>query len=65
MSFRTDAIHGRGGNSGTYGNTEFGMRRTTCYGLSRIHHTAAPHSSDLASKADPRVNSDCGKLAKS
>lgn len=34
----------------------------TGHGTTGTHHTAGPHSSDLANKADPRVDSDRGKL---
>ena len=56
---KTDLIvDGRSGTSGAYGTTGTG---TTGYGSTGTHHTAGPHSSDLANKADPRVDSDRGK----
>ena len=52
------SIDGRSGTSGAYGTTGTG---TTGYGPTGTHHTSGPHSSDLANKADPRVDSDRGK----
>lgn len=49
---------GRSGTSGAYGSSGTG---TTGYGSTGTHNTAGPHSSDLANKADPRVDSDRGK----
>ena len=63
ISSQTDVfIDGRSGTSGAYGTTGTG---TTGYGSTGTHHTAGPHSSDLANKADPRVDSDRGKRSMS
>ena len=51
------SVDGRSGTSGAYGTTGSG---TTGYGSTRVQHTAGPHSSGLANKADPRVDSDRG-----
>lgn len=45
------------GTSGGYGSG------TTGYGSTGTHSTAGPHSSNLANKADPRVDSDRGMLS--
>lgn len=55
---KTDPLaDGRSGTSGAYGTSGTG---TTGYGSTGTHNTAGPHSSDLANKADPRVDSDRG-----
>lgn len=48
------------GTTGGYGSTGTGLGST---GLGSTGHssTAGPHSSNLANKADPRVDSDRGK----
>ena len=62
MSFESNYwVDGRSGTSGAYGTTGTG---TTGYGSTGTHHTAGPHSSDLANKADHRVDSDRGKWPK-
>lgn len=59
-------IDGRSGISGAYGMTGTGTTGygsgTTGYGSTGTHHTAGPHSTDLANKADPRIDSDLGML---
>lgn len=56
---KTDpSADGRSGTSGAYGTSGTG---TTGYGSTGTHNTAGPHSSNLANKADPRVDSDRGK----
>ena len=62
------SVDGRSGISGAYGTTGTGATGygstgtgASGYGSTGTHHTAGPHSSDLANKADPRVDSDRGK----
>lgn len=59
ISKTNPSVDGRSGTSGAYGTSGTG---TTGYGSTGAHHTAGPHSSDLANKADPRVDSDRGML---
>lgn len=61
-------VDGRSGISGAYGSpgsgtTGHGSTGTGASGYgSTTQHTAGPHSTDLANKADPRVDSDLGAL---
>lgn len=47
-------------SSSEYGHTGSGTTHGTGYGSTGTHNTAGPHSSNLANKADPRVDSDRG-----
>ena len=49
-------VDGRSGTTGGYGTGSTG------YGSTGTHTTTGPHSSNLANKADPRVDSDLGQL---